>query len=84
MRPETQKQQTAANSRIKTSAVEGVLKDLRDLCEGNRVLNEVKIFQDWRFVVQISTVFDVLRRFRLCVKGFPVLSHKTHRQRRKR
>ena len=28
MRPETQKQQTAANSRIKTSAGEGVLKIL--------------------------------------------------------
>ena len=28
MRPETQKQQTAANSRIKTSAAEGVLKIL--------------------------------------------------------
>ena len=83
MRPETQKQQTAANSRIKTSAAEGVLKDLRDLCEGNRVLSEVKIFQDWRFVVHMSTVFDVLRRFRLC-KGFPVLSRKTHRQKRKR
>ena len=48
MRPETQKQQTAANSRIKTSAAEGVFKDLRDLCEGNRVLSEVKIFQDWK------------------------------------
>ena len=33
--------------------------------------------------MHMSTVFDVLRRFRLC-KGFPVLSRKTHRQRRKR
>ena len=29
--------------------------------------------------MHMSTVFDVLRRFRLC-KGFPVLSRKTHRQ----
>ena len=56
MRPEMQKQQTAANSRIKTSAAEGVLKDLRDLCEGNRVFSEVKIFQDWRFVVGFACV----------------------------
>ena len=60
MRPETQKQQTAAGS----------FKDLRDLCEGDRVLSEVKIFQDWRFVVHLSTVFDVLRRF-ACVKASP-------------
>ena len=51
MRQETQKQQTAANSRIKTSAAEEVLKDLKDLCEGNRVLIEAKIFQDWTLVV---------------------------------
>ena len=44
MRPETQKQQTAASSR----------KDLRDLCEGNRVLIEVKIFQDWTFVEHVN------------------------------
>ena len=46
MRPETQKQQTAASSR----------KDLRDLCEGNRVLIEVKIFQDWTFVVRFNSL----------------------------
>ena len=65
MRPETQKQQTAANSRIKTSAAEGVLKDLRDLCEGNRVLSEAKIFQDWTFVVYMSTVFHVFKQVSL-------------------
>ena len=31
-------------------------KDLRDLCEGSRVLIEVKIFQDWTFVVHVNTV----------------------------
>ena len=65
MRPETQKQQTAANSRIKTSAADslctdvctqascgGSFKDLRDLC----VLIEVKIFQDWTFVVDVNSL----------------------------
>ena len=66
MRPETQKQQTATNSRIKTS---------RDLCEGNRVLIEVKIFQDWT-IAYISTVSDALSRFRLC-KGFPEVAKRT-------
>ena len=36
-------------------------KDLRDLCEGNRVLSEVKIFQA-TFVVYMPTVFDVFKQ----------------------
>ena len=44
MRAETQKQQTAADSRIK---------DLRDLCE---VLIEETIFQDWTFVVHVKSL----------------------------
>ena len=68
MRPETQKQQTDANSRIKTSAAE------RDLCEGNRVLIEVKIFQEW--TLYVSTVFDVLSRFCLC-ESVPVVAKRT-------
>ena len=60
MRPETQKQQTTANSRIKRSAAEGVLKILEILaCVAApatqaieiQSLSEVKIFQDWTFVV---------------------------------
>ena len=60
MRPETQKQQTTANSRIKTSAAEGVLKILEILAwvaapatQAIEIqsLSEVKIFQDWTFVV---------------------------------
>ena len=55
MRPETQKQQTAANSRIKTSAAEGVLKILEIFAwvaapatQAIEIqsLSEVKIFQD--------------------------------------
>ena len=49
-------------------------KDLRDLCEGNRVLIEVKIFQDW--TLYVSTVFDVLSRFCSC-EGFPVVAKRT-------
>ena len=57
MRPVTQKQQTDDQN---ISCGES-FKDLRDLCKGNRVLIEVKIFQDW--TLYVSTVFDVLSRF---------------------
>ena len=49
-----------ATSTIKTSAAAGVVKILEIYDLGNRVLIEVKIFQDWKFVY-MSTVFDVLR-----------------------
>ena len=36
----------------------------------------MNIFQDWTFVVHVSSVFDVLSRFRLC-KSFPVVGKPT-------
>ena len=73
MRPETQKQQTDANSRIKTSAAERVFK-ISEIYAKAGVLIEVKIFQDW--TLYVSTVFDVLSRFCLC-EGFPVVAKRT-------
>ena len=59
----------------------GSFKDLRDLCEGNRVLIEVKIFQDWTFVVHVDSL-QYLKQVSL-VQRLPS-SRKTHSQRRKR
>ena len=59
----------------------GSFKDLRDLCEGNRVLIEVKIFQDWTFVVHVDSL-QYLKQVSL-VQRLPS-SRKTHSQRHKR
>ena len=56
-------------------------KDLRDLCEGNSVLIEVKVFHGWTFVVHINSL-GCLKQISL-VQRLPS-SGKKHSQRRKR
>ena len=75
MRPETQKQQTVTNSRIKTSAVEGVLKILEIYAKATELKLKRRSFKTGH-LLNMSIAFDVLSRFRLC-KGFPVVAKRT-------
>ena len=66
--------------------MEGVLqhsfKDLEDLCEGNRVLIEAKIFQDWTFVVRVNGLRCLKRVSLVQIKGFPVVTKRTSKDAR--
>ena len=75
MRPEKQKQQIISNSRIATLAVEGVLKILEIYAKATEFYLKRRSFKTGH-LLYMSTVFDVLSRFRLC-KGFPVVAKRT-------
>ena len=76
MRQETQKQQAAANSRIKTSAAEGVLKISQIYAKATAFLKLKRRSFKIGHLLYMSTVFDVLNRFRLC-EGSPVVAKRT-------